>query len=1049
MSINNVQIVCVYCNNNHKFSPYNVQINKQPITTLVPIIDNNFCVKTVNNEDMYKHYDNINKEFTKNDAIYWSDGITIFNILMRVLGKNFNKISIENISILVKLIQCNEWWDDLFEFIILNNESIINTQHWLDCCLIIFNKFTGISFTKYQCAIRLIHDRNKRKNESISVIKQSKFDKQVELIRLREQEELNKNIIIDDISYVDQFLLELKHVKKYDIKFLSSINTNQTTIAGLIADIGEISNLQHEINKISNERKIKIWEYYINQEEDKKHNIKYKKQKYEDHKKDILLLMDEHYYIQLTSSQKIQYKKIYEDMLLNKNNNANFVLDDWQKMAIDTISKGENCLIIGPTAGGKTYVMMKALDTIIYNKNDCIIYVSPTFHLAYQTYANIKLTFPMKKIMLVTSELFIDSNDATIYIGTAPELLSYFDNLNKRYSIGIFDEIHVMSKSFYSVTDANYKSDIYRSKCYAELLKKCDKQLIAASATINGETDLIKFIVDQINYCNNISVNDIKIIKYDKRNIPINEYRYVNNNIEPIKRDVSGSDMHQNNNFTEFTVENLFILLKNMKQKDMLPSIIFEFTDDTAWLTYHELINFISCNEDIEYRDYHKMIEYCNEQICEFNRDCVDDSKNEANIRAVKSKRIKLLNVLISNAKNILTKSINNYNKDNIKHNCEVTNIPAKYKQYNKGKLTQAHIDMIDIIQKLNDFNDDSSDYISELINNKGNYYRFSNCSCGIEQLKSMREPGSDESKWKYRKFMLLLAESQHIDTIDMNEILDIIMMGLEFGIAIINSSLPFVIQNVILQNIKTKNIGVVFASENMSMGINYPLRSVIIKNSKKLHDIVNPIKLIQMAGRCGRRNKDTEAHVIYWGIQNDFAAHNKYIKSINYSTDFDFTGICEINYDEVIIKLGNIFKTLYFQENEQPKQIIKSNDDDFIIEEKKKCEKRKEQVIMKRKQYLYPIILLLAEINGFAKNDAIELADMVCNIGDNIILDKYIEISFTKSRNINLLTNLLINIYNRYASSTYIEFIKYLENVVGILQRCEYRLIKLAKIAK
>lgn len=112
--------------------------------------------------------------------------------------------------------------------------------------------------------------------------------------------------------------------------------------------------------------------------------------------------------LNLTKTQQIQYAKIYDDSLNKKEINDTFKLDNWQAEAIEHIKNFNHCLITGPTSGGKTYVMMKGLDNIINNNEDMnLAYISPTFHLAYQTYANIKATFPKEMLLLLQLNLIV------------------------------------------------------------------------------------------------------------------------------------------------------------------------------------------------------------------------------------------------------------------------------------------------------------------------------------------------------------------------------------------------------------------------------------------------------------------------------------------------------------------------------------------------------------------------------------------------------------------------------------------------------------------
>jgi superfamily II DNA/RNA helicase len=313
---------------------------------------------------------------------------------------------------------------------------------------------------------------------------------------------------------------------------------------------------------------------------------------------------------------------------------------------------------------------------------------------------------------------------------------------------------------------------------------------------------------------------------------------------------------------------------------------------------------------------------------------------------------------------------------------------------------------------------------------------------------------------------MIILANAQSILAKDIDGIIDVIMRGLEFGITIINRSLPFVIQNIILDNLRTKNMGIVFASESMSMGINYALRSVIIKSPKDLIRI-NPSKLIQMGGRCGRRGKDNQAHIIYWGIENSYEAHSDFIDPVIYPEHFIMTN--ENNSkskEDLAMQLGAIFNTLYFKEektksedlkkHEKKMEQIKKNTRTYtkVVEiistdeddEENRIKKRSTDIKLNRSQYLEPTIFIVSSYLKYSESEINSIVNLICKLDSDIVLDSFSIDSYTKSRDINLLMHVIIELHNTYAMSTSVEFLNYLEKVVNILQTCEYRLIKLAK---
>jgi hypothetical protein len=1114
--------------------------------------------------------------YPPNLIFVWSNSVNEFNSdngLINLLVKNRNKINNRTLTLLVKTIFCPDWWDEFltiiastpfdsetlvdsigisiayFDYIMSNFDEIMPdaTNKEFDKCL------KDYHFPKRTAILRTLRERQKRINEAQSQrqAEQLKIEKDAKSIqrihnehkRMEEmqQKELDEgNSTVKSLSLIEQFKNDLISKKKgHTNKFLAAINPDNIIIADLVMKSGEKSKLQSGVDSEDRVHKVKVWEYYMRQEKEIKEGIaKYKKAEWKKKEstestiieipeyptdpkkpKTLMFLSDTHK--RIYEQNYLDYQKEQEKSTTVKTNA--FVLDPWQSDAIEHIRNHRSVLITGPTSGGKTYVMMKGLDNIINTdtkKN--LVYISPTFHLAYQTYANIKATFPRRTVAIITTEIICIPLSANIFIGTASELLNYFVTTSKEFHIGIFDEIHVASKLY---CDDDNMTDVVRARAYANLLSRCKEQIIAASATINNEIEMRNFIVSQANICRTAenhlivkksdheeSIDERKIpkdrkmwlVEYTVRAIPLNEYRYVDNmTITEIDRSI-----HTVN--TESTIDmspsKLFNLLVQMRKRDMLPSITFELTDDIAWKSYVDLIDYIEVMESAEYAHYTDMIDKLNDIADAFNidRDATlatipeDDnfdstrirngvkgnSKRESGIRSIKSKRSKAYSVMVNDAKTAIYRSIENYNDKPWKSLCELTMddiqsedielfktvLNMSKSKLSKIKITQSHIDMLQIIQKILAMDPDQNEMIYPFKLDKGSYYRFINSSCGMDQLKAIREPGSNEDSWKLRKRMIILAEAQRIHPKDIDGIIDIIMRGLEYGITIINPSLPFVIQHIILDNLRTKNMGVVFASESMTMGINYALRSVIIKSpSNCLNGVsINPGKLIQMGGRCGRRGKDTQAHVIYWGIQNDVQAEQASIlplTSESFLTDSLNTSSSIItDCVELAVELGAIHMFEYFEE-EKKKPIMPasctrnggrvkdnrfdkndSNCDSDEDEERKKCEDRSKSVQLKRSKYIDPTIRTLGKYCQFNSTDINELSQMICKINDDIIMDSFSIDSFRKSRNINIFMHMLIELHNRFSMSPNLKFLGFLEEMTHILQECEYRLIKLAK---
>ena len=95
-------IRCIKCSENHKFSPFNVQVNpNRDVIKVIGMIDfnNKFIVRSIENVNEYVRLDRnmIEKnELPENYILSWSDGINIFSsdngliTLFRELVNNIN-----------------------------------------------------------------------------------------------------------------------------------------------------------------------------------------------------------------------------------------------------------------------------------------------------------------------------------------------------------------------------------------------------------------------------------------------------------------------------------------------------------------------------------------------------------------------------------------------------------------------------------------------------------------------------------------------------------------------------------------------------------------------------------------------------------------------------------------------------------------------------------------------------------------------------------------------------------------------------------------------
>ena len=1174
-------ITCVYCNEIHKFSPFNVKttsefVKKEFVFRRSPET-HKYCSTIVTEAKINPEFEfvPVTEEIIRTDTVrahhvvFWSDGINVFgsSCLIALIVNKSKYIDASTIQSLAKSIYCSKWWEDLF-LSIANagplNESIPRAKSYI----IMLREFLAINlnvqtsvrdfvFSRFNARLRTLEDIKQRENEAIAIAKLEEVEEQKKAERLRKQQEEEEHIkltrelnIIDDVGPTMTIMESL--IKKLntpratrDAKFIAAINPEGNIVADLTMKLGEKSHLQEGINFDSLKKKYDVWKFYKEQQKLlEAGEIKFKKPKWVSGNKaeaddfsipeipivsdDLRKPRDE---LKLSKTQQAQYKAAYDEYKKIKKNGmptSRIVLDRWQSEAIQLIRSGQSCLITGPTSGGKTYVMMDGLNNIITDHGDeTIIVVAPTFHLAYQTYANVVATFPTKSPAIITSELIHIPKDSNILIGSSAEILNYLVTKNRRYHVGIFDEIHVASKAY---CDDDSKIEKIRAITYARLLAKCERQVIAASATLVNEDGMRQFMSEQMNQIrsegNKLVMSDIKLVKYSTRAVPLQEYRYDNVSINPIVRDVNGVDTTFNADapIVEINIDSqhMFDLLIQMRDREMTPTIVFESTDDLAWKSYAAFIDYVEQMEARDYNCYNQMADIMNKIIESYNEafdvkmsevpedDNTDASriragvkgngKRDAVIRAIKKMRSDAINSIVKEATAYFTRSVVAFNSIETTSLCVITKDKIKSKMLRTiAKLvgeanndlirqpvfavSQAHIDMAMLISVFEEMIDEQAEIIAPIVKDKGSYFKFSKSSYCTELLKAIRNPGSNEESWKHRKRMIALAEAQNINPKDIDAITDVILRGLDFGIAIVSNSLPFVIQNIVLESLKKKDMGVVFAAESMSMGINYPLRSVVIKGHTR-NCSINPGKSIQMAGRCGRRGMDDQAHVIYYGIDNADKAHYNFIPPVSYPADFyldssrDDFGSTISDYTELATHMGEVLLTKYFESNDkkQSKVAISCTKSGGRVKEFKKTqngwqkkafgkfagvvEKRADDIrdskmiaeraflesLAKRSEYLHPVVIKIAHIAGFSEAKANELAIMICDLDEGNINQEYYVGAFQRSQDVKVLMNMMIELYNHYATSSHQNFLNFVEKIMIMLRGCCNLLIKHAR---
>ena len=116
--------------------------------------------------------------------------------------------------------------------------------------------------------------------------------------------------------------------------------------------------------------------------------------------------------------------------------------------------------------------------------------------------------------------------------------------------------------------------------------------------------------------------------------------------------------------------------------------------------------------------------------------------------------------------------------------------------------------------------------------------------------------------------------------------ILRLMDTALLFGFGILIPNMPFSVQYQVLKMLNKKELDIVFVSKSMSMGVNYPAKTCIIR-APSLQQI-NICEIIQMKGRAGRVGLITDpvAYSVTWNILHPDRTSVAYMPHIEYPED-------------------------------------------------------------------------------------------------------------------------------------------------------------------
>ena len=588
-----------------------------------------------------------------------------------------------------------------------------------------------------------------------------------------------------------------------------------------------------------------------------------------------------------------------EKIITELQKKSKITLDNWQKTFLKELDTENSIIVCAPTGTGKTYTSVKAFMSVLERsgKTDTIVYIAPYFYLAFQMLANIR-KMTSKDVNFITEHYKQITKECNVYIGTSKELFTHFRKNNETFETGIFDEIHSIS-STYIIGNG----DRERAENYTGLVGLCKKKIIGLSASVK-ESD-VENLIGFLSKTSGISQMKFKKIIHTQRTVPLYKHIFTTRGIK---------DVSEKTEYPEKTPFQYMKCFLDLKKKNWLPLLCFQENNIITWKEYEKFVDFLRQEEEKESKVIIELAEHFNPiidpvikeletvnikiQECSVSNSDLKDRKgsskdvltnekllHERSIIVEKLNRHK--EIIIQRYEKEFMKLIDDFVEDKFESNYiddSLTDVEKKkmenYVTYTYQKIMKTEIEFDEcffipyftyffkVIDNLLEMEE-----LTYLPTDKNPYFVFGKVAPDLGLYKVLKNVGGivNEEINKKRKSITLLSKSEGYDDVkSMYDILDKFIKGLEYGIGILVPTLPFILQIEMLRFLSNKHIGCIFASSDMAVGINYSLRSVLICSpTDDLYKYPLAFRL-QMEGRCGRRGKDTEGHIIYWNVEKD-----------------------------------------------------------------------------------------------------------------------------------------------------------------------------------
>ena len=565
-------------------------------------------------------------------------------------------------------------------------------------------------------------------------------------------------------------------------------------------------------------------------------------------------------------------------------------LDSWQKDVINFVNAKESVLVKAPTSAGKTFI---AMSTGILHKK--IIYVCPAKPVAYQVGSHFILMG--YKVHYLLDDLCFQSFDTktNIFVGTPKCIEDNIHKIGNDFDYAVFDEIHNLDKEDdgnvyenlikllncnflalsatignieylkgifekinptkkinyieYNKRFINHQRFIYQNNSLKKLHPLCSTEYDdlndnfiknSLSFTPNDCSTLWEYIEENID---DDLIEDLSPDEYfteDKLLTLDDCLQYelmLKKFIVNLEDREEQTDLlnHFRENIISDKANNVVEFLRECKDKDMLPMIVFNTSIETCKKIFYDIYENLHSTE-LEYYPHHYDILEKKGEL--FDKHLEDRETFKSKIKISKSS---------TDARNEITEKMEKYDKraeekyvndmntyfDHCQNTIKKSDKMKKQQLKNLEKEmikfnTNPDFHKIDIFQKHEDF------------------------------CFTMKEPMSGDTIRDIRREIMktlgVKIPYEHP-----------IFQMLKRGVGLYIESMPDEYKWILQKLMSKRDIGVIISDRTLCLGIDLPIRTSCLMNYGEKDTFTNT-DYLQMSGRAGRRGMDDRGNVIFYG---------------------------------------------------------------------------------------------------------------------------------------------------------------------------------------